>query len=45
MKKDITANTIYQYTVKPANNGNGVTLTVTNEVFTGIVQTGDLNVY
>jgi hypothetical protein len=45
LDKDITADNIYQYTVSPTNGGQGATLTVNVNVFTGSPQGGDLNVY
>jgi hypothetical protein len=45
LDKDITAANIYQYTVSPTNGGQGATLTVNVNAFTGSLQGGDLNVY
>ena len=45
LDKSITADKVYQYTVKATNGGQGATLDVEETAFTGTPNTDDLNVY
>ena len=45
LDKSITADKVYQYTVKATNGGQGATLYVVETAFTGTPNTDDLNVY
>ena len=45
LDKSITADKVYQYTVKATNGGQGATLDVKETAFTGTPNTDDLNVY